>query len=101
MGSYFGVKGVEGRFEVQSELVKGFLRVGNGSISHLIIPSFSVGSSSSSTHLVQGGHDLGGIRGVESHIQGEVGLHGLDPSGGIIIFAREVSREGGLQFSSV
>ena len=77
MGGHLGVKGVEGGFKVQSELIKGFLGVGDGSISHLIIPYFSIRSSSSSAHLVQGGHDLGGIRGVESCVQGEVGLHGL------------------------
>ena len=101
MGSYFGVKGVESRFKVQSELIKGLLGVGDGRIHHLVIPSFSTRSSSSTTHFVQGGHDFGSVRGVESHIQGEVGLHDLDLSGGIIVFAREVSREGGLQFSSV
>ena len=101
MGGYFGIKGVESGFEVQSEFIKGFLRVGDGSISHLVIPGFGIRSSSSSTHFFQGGHDLGGVRGVESRVQGEVGLHGLDPLGGIIIFAREVGRESGLQFSGV
>ena len=65
MGSYLGVKGVEGGFEVLSELLEGLLRVGYGGISHLVIPGFSVGGSSSSTHFIQGGHDLGSIRGVE------------------------------------
>ena len=68
---------------VQGELVEGFLGVGNGGISHFIVPSFSIGGSSSIAHFVQGGHDLGSIRRVEGRVQSEVGLHGLDPLGGI------------------
>ena len=96
-----GVEGIEGGFNVLSEFIKGFLRVGNGGVSHFIIPCFSIRGSSSSAHFVQGCHDLCGIRGVKSCIQGEVGLHGLDPLGGISVFAREVGREGGLQLCSV
>ena len=96
-----GVEGIEGGFNVLSEFIKGFLRVGNGGVSHFIIPCFSIRGSSSSAHFVQGCHDLCGIRGVEGGIQDKVGLHDLDPSGGIIIFAREVCREGGLQFCDV
>ena len=65
MGGYLGVKGVECGFKVQGELIKGFLRVGNGSICHSIIPCFGIRGSSSTAHLVQGGHDLGGIGRVE------------------------------------
>ena len=103
MGGYFGVKGVEAGFEVLGELLKGFLRVGYRGIGlgHLVIPGFSIGGSSSSAHFVQGGHDLSGIRGVEGQVQDKVGLHGLDPLDGIIILAREIGREGGLQFRGV
>ena len=68
MGSGFGVEEVEGGFKVLGELLKGFLGVGYGDIGHLVIPGFSVGGSSSTTHLIQGGHDLGGIRGVEGQV---------------------------------
>ena len=101
MGGDLGVKGVKGSFEVLGELVKGFLSIGDGGIGHSIIPGFSVGSSSSIAHLVQRGHDLGGVRGVQGVVQHEVGLHGLDPSGGIIVLAREVSRESHLQLRGV
>ena len=101
MGGHLGVEGVECGFKVQGELIEGLFGVGDGSICHLIIPGFSIRGSSSTAHLVQGGHDLGSIRRVESRVQGEVGLHGLYPLGGIIIFAGEVGGEGGLQFSSV
>ena len=96
MGGDLSVKGVEGGFEVGDKFVKGFLRGGNGGISHLVIPGFSIGSSSSSTHLVQGGHDFGGIRGVEGGVQNEICLHSFNPSGGIIILAQEVHRESSL-----
>ena len=65
MGSPLGVEGVECRLKVQGEFIKGFLRVGDGSIRHFIIPGFGIRSSPSTAHLVQGGHDLGGIGGVE------------------------------------
>ena len=65
MGSYFGVEGVEGGLEVLSELVECLFQIGNGSVSHFVIPDFSIGGSSSSIHLVQGGHDLGRVRGVK------------------------------------
>ena len=64
MDSHLGVEGVERGLKVQGELVEGFLRVGDGSISHFIIPSFSIRGSSSTAHLVQGGHDFGSIGGV-------------------------------------
>ena len=59
-----GVEGVECGLKVQGELIEGFLGVGNGSICHFIIPGFSIRGSSSTAHLVQGGHDLGSIGGV-------------------------------------
>ena len=90
MGGYLGVEGVERGLKVQGELIKSFLGVGNRSIGHLIIPGFGIRGSSSIAHLVQGGHDLGGIGRVEGGVQREVGLHGLDPSSGIIVLAREV-----------
>ena len=65
MGSYLGVEGVEGGLKVVGELVEGFSRIGDGGIRHSIIPCFCVRGSSSTAHLVQGGHDFGGIRRVE------------------------------------
>ena len=101
MGSYLGVKGVEHGLKVQGELIEGFLRVGDGSISHSIVPGFGIRGSSSTAHLVQGGHDFGSIRRVEGRVQSEVGLHGLDPSGGIIVLSREVGWEGSLELRGV
>ena len=101
MGSYLGVEGVERGLKVQGELVKGFLGVSDGSIHHFIIPGFSVRGSSSAAHLIQGGHDFGCIRRVEGRVQDEVGLHGLNPLGGIDVFAREVSWQGSLELRGV
>ena len=101
MGSYLGVEGVKCGLKVCGELVEGLFGVGDGSISHLIIPGFDVRGSSSTAHLIQSGHDFGGIRRVEGRVQSEVGLHGLDPSGGIIVLAREVSWEGSLELRGV
>ena len=101
VGSYLDVKGVERGFEVCSEFVEGLFGVGDGSVSHLIVPGFSVRGSPSAAHFVQSGHDFSGIRGVEGRVQSKVGLHGLDPSGGIIVLAREVSWEGSLKLRGV
>ena len=101
MGSYLGVEGVEHGLKVQGELVKGFLGVSNGSIHHFIIPGFSVRGSSSAAHLVQGGHDLGSIGGVQGGVESEIGLHGLNPLDGIDIFAREVGWQGSLELRGV
>ena len=65
MGGYLGIEGVEGGLKVQGELIKGLFRVGDGGVHHLIVPGFYIRGSSSTAHLVQGGHDLGSIRRVE------------------------------------
>ena len=78
--SCLGVVGKEGGFEVRRELVEGFLRVSDGSVRHSVIPHFRERDSSSFAHLVQHGHDLVGVRGVNRGVDGKVGLHGLDPS---------------------
>ena len=101
VGGYLGVKGVERGLKVQGELIKGFLGVGNGSVSHSIVPGFSIRGPSSVAHFVQGGHDLGSIGRVDGRVQSEVGLHGLDPSGGIIVLAREVGWKGSLELRGV
>ena len=101
MGSYLGVEGVEGGLKVLGELLKGFFGVSDGGIHHLVIPGFGIRGSPSAAYLVQGGHDLGSIRGVEGRVQNEVGSHGLDPLGGIIFFVREICWEGNLQFRGV
>ena len=83
VGSGSGVKRVECGFEVLGELLEGLLVVGDGGVDHFVIPHLSEGGSSSFTHLVEGRHDLVVVGGVEGGIEDEVGLHGLDPSGGI------------------
>ena len=65
MGGHLSIEGIECGFKVQGEFVKGFLRVGDGSITHLIIPSFGIRGSPSTAHLVQGGHDFGSVGGVQ------------------------------------
>ena len=68
MGSYFGVKGVEGGLEILGKLIEGLFGVGNGSICHSVIPGFCIVGSSSTAHFIQGSHDLGGIRVVEGRV---------------------------------
>ena len=75
------------RSKVCNELVEGLFGVRDGVVGHLVIPGFSIGGSSSSTHLVQGSHDFSGVRGVEGGIQDKVGFHGLDPTSGIVILS--------------
>ena len=89
------VEGVKSGLKVFDKLVKSLFGIRDGVVSHLVIPGFSIGGSSSSAHFVQGSHDLSGVRGVEGDIQGEVGFHGLDPMSGIVILSRKVRREGG------
>ena len=101
MSSDLCVKGVKHGFEVCDEFVKSFFCIGDGVVGHSIIPSFCIGGSSSSAHLVQSSHDLGGVRGIEGGVQGEVGLHGLDPTSGIIVLPREVCRKSSLQLCVV
>ena len=81
------VEGVEGGFKVVVEFVEGLFGIRDSVISHLVIPGFCIGGSSSSAHLVQGSHDLCGIGGIQGSVQGEVGLHGLDPTSGVIILS--------------
>ena len=75
-----GIVGEESGLKVGGEFVKGFLRVGNGSIRHPVIPHFREGDSLSLAHLVKRGHDLVGVRGVNRGVDGEVGFHGLNSS---------------------
>ena len=90
------VKGVKSGLKVFDELVEGLFGIRDSVVGHLVIPGFCVGGSSSSTHLVQGSHDLGGVSGVEGGIQDEVGFHGLDPMSGIIVLSRKVHGESSL-----
>ena len=87
MGGNLSVKGVKGGLKVCNELVESLFAVGDGVVGHLIVPGFCVGGSSSSAHFVQGSHDFGGVRGVNGGIQGKVGLHSLDPMGGIVVLS--------------
>ena len=96
MSSDLGVEGVKSRLKVFSKFLKGLFSAWDCVVSHFVIPGFGIGGSSSSAHLVQGGHDFGGIRGVEGGIQGEVSFHGLDPTSGIVILSRKVRRESSL-----
>ena len=83
-------------FEVVDELVERLFGVGDVGVSHPVVPCFCIGGSSSSTHLVQGGHDLGSVGGIQGGVQGKVGLHGLDPSSGVVFLPGKVRGEGGL-----
>ena len=87
MSSDLSVKGVKSGLKVFNKLVKGLFSVRASVVSHLVVPGFCVGGSSSSAHLVQGSHDLGGVRGVEGGVQDKVGFHGLDPTSGIIVLS--------------
>ena len=87
MSSDLSVEGVKSGLKVLNELVEDLFGIRDGVVSHLVIPGFCIGGSSSSAHLVQSSHDLGGVRGVEGGIQDEVGFHGLDPMSGIIILS--------------
>ena len=78
--SCLSIIGKKGGFKVRCEFVEGFLGVGNGSICHPIIPHFGEKDSTSLAHLIECGHDLVSVRGVNRGIDGKVGLHGLDPS---------------------
>ena len=84
------IEGVESGLKVFDEFVESLFSIGDSVVGHPVIPSFCVGGSSSSAHLVQGSHDLGGVRGVEGGVQDKIGLHGLDPSSGIVVLSREV-----------
>ena len=90
MGGDLSIEWVEGGFKVVDEFVESLFGVGDSVVSHLVIPGFCVGGSSSSAHLVQGSHDLCGVRGVQGSVQGKVGLHGLNPTSGIVILSRKV-----------
>ena len=90
VGSGSGTEWVERSLKVFSKLLKGLLVVRDGGVDHLVVPHFSEGGSSSFTHLVEGHHDLVVIGGVKCGVEDKVGLHGLDPLGGVRGFSREV-----------
>ena len=83
VGSGSGIEWVERSLKVFSKLFKGLLVVRDGGVDHLVVPHFNEGGSSFFTHLVEGHHDLIVIGGVKCGVEDEVGLHGLDPLGGI------------------
>ena len=101
MSGDLSVEGVKGGLKVCDELVESLFGIGDGVVSHLIILGLCVGGSTSSAHLVQGGHDLGRVRGVEGGIQGKVGIHGFDPTSGIVILSRKVCGKSSLQLCGV
>ena len=101
MSGDLGVEGVKGGLEVCDELVKSLFGIGDGVVGHLIIPGLCIGGSSSSAHFVQGGHDLGHVRGVEGGVQDKVGFHGFDPASGIVILPRKVHGKSSLQLCGV
>ena len=78
-----GIEWVECSLKVFSKLLEGLLVVRDGGVDHLVVPHFSKGGSSSFTHLVEGRHDLVIVGGIKCGVEDEVGLHGLDPLGGI------------------
>ena len=87
VSSDFSIEGVESGLKVFNKFVESLFSVGDGVVGHPVIPSFCIGGSSSSAHLVQGSHDLCGVRGVKGSVQGKVGLRGLDPAGGIVVLS--------------
>ena len=68
MSGDLSVKWVESGFEVVDELVERLFGVGDVGVSHPVVPGFCIGSSSSSTHLVQGGHDFGSVGGIQGGV---------------------------------
>ena len=90
VGGDLCVEWVEGGFKVIDKFVEGLFGVGDVGIGHPVVPGFCIGGSSSSAHLVQGGHDFCGIGGVQGGVQGKISLHGLDPMSGIIFLSRKV-----------
>ena len=79
-GSGLGIIGEEGGFKVGGKLVEGFLSVGDRGIHHFVIPHFQERDSVSLTHFVESGHDSVSVGGINGGVNGEVGLHGLNPS---------------------
>ena len=78
VGSGFGIEGVKGSFKVFSKFVEDFVRGFDEGVSHLVIPYLSERGTLSFTHLVESGHNLVVIKGVEGGIDGEVGLDGFN-----------------------
>ena len=68
MSSDLSVEGVKDGLKVFDKLVESLFGIRDSVVSHLVIPGFSVGGSSSSTHLVQGSHDFSGVRRVEGGV---------------------------------
>ena len=79
MSSSLGVKGIKGGLKVFGKFVEGFVRGFDGGVSHLVIPHFSKGGSSSFAHFVKGHHNFVVVSRVECRIDGKVGFHGFDP----------------------
>ena len=79
-GSGFGIIGKESGLKVRSKLVEGFFGIGDRAVRHLVIPHFRERDASSLAHFVESGHDLVNIGGINRGVDGEIGLHGLDPS---------------------
>ena len=97
MSSGLSVKGEEHFFEVFGEFVERFQGRGDSGVGHLVIPHFGEGGTSSFAHLVEHGHDLIVLGGVQCGVYCEVGLHGLAPSWSIRGFSRKVGRKGGFE----
>ena len=90
VGGDLSIEWVEGGFKIIDKFVEGLFGVWDTGVSHPVIPGFCIGGSSSSAHLVQGSHNLCGIRGIQGSVQGKIGLHGLDPTSGIVFLSRKV-----------
>ena len=80
MSSGLGVEGIKDGLKVFSKFVEGLVRGFDGGVSHLVIPHFSKGGTSSFTYLVKGCHNFIIVNRVECGIDGEVGFYGFDPS---------------------
>ena len=88
----------ESGFKVWSELVEGLFRIGDRGICHLVIPHFRERDSVSLVHFVKSGHNLVNIRSVNRGVDGEVGLHSLDPLYSVSGFSRKICGEARLEF---
>ena len=77
---YFGVEGVEVLIVVFNELCKGFvLRFKRGAF-QFVIPFFRKSNAFSGPHFAKNEGEFKLVRGVNSWVNQEVSVHGLQPS---------------------
>ena len=64
MGGDFGVEGIECHLKVVRKLLESLLVIGNGGVSHFVIPHFGEGGPMTFTHLIECDHDFVIVRGI-------------------------------------